>query len=138
MLTLLFHAGATDTTLAPATGGIDVTGYAPAIVIVTRVSPSTGQVDVTGYAPVVDYPPVEEQPAGGGNSAWYRPLRIDDVLPPLERERVLRPASGASVVLRGYAPTLRRSVRIADDVEFDIPDEVLAMALELLEELETA
>jgi len=40
--------------------------------------------------------------------------------------------------VRGYAPTLRRSVRIAEDIEFDIPDEVLAMALELLEEWETA
>lgn len=159
MLTLLFQAGASGgTTLAPTTGSVDVTGYAPrialrlvpgtgdvnvtgyapALVRVTRLSPATGQIDITGYAPTVDYPR-EEQPAGGGaSSAWHRRLRTDDVLPPLERERVLRPASAAGVVVRGYAPTLRRSVRIAEDIEFDIPDEVLAMALELLEEWETA
>jgi hypothetical protein len=123
-------------TLAPSSGAVEVAGNVPAIAL--AVAPAAGAVSVAGNVPTVDYPPVEEQPAGGGNSAWYRRLREDDVLPPLERERVLRPASAAGVVVRGYAPTLRRSVRIAEDIEFDIPDEVLAMALELLEEWETA
>jgi hypothetical protein len=122
--------------LVPGTGDINITGYAPAIRTGTRLSPGTGHIDVTGYAPTVDYPR-EEQPAGG-NSGLYRRPRADDYLPPLERERVLRPASAAGVLVRGYAPTLRRSVRISEEVDIDIPDEVLAMALELLEEWETA
>jgi len=122
--------------LVPGTGDINVTGYAPGIVTVTRLSPATAQIDVTGYAPTLVIPR-EEQETGGGSGLYRRP-RMDDYLPPLERERVLRPASAAGVLVRGYAPTLRRSVRIAEDIEFDIPDEVLAMALELLEEWETA
>lgn len=114
MLTLLFQA-ASGTTLAPQTGSIDVTGYAPEILGLS-VEP--------------------EKPVSLGG-ARHRGFVVDDYIP--QRSRVLAVPSGASSAVRGYAPSIRRSVRIADSVDIEIPDEVLAAALDLLdEEWETA
>jgi len=149
------------TLVAPATGEIDLSGYVPAIVAVTRLSPSAGEIDVTGYVPTVSalsssvdiipttgsvsvggyvptviYPPVSGGGGRGGN-AWHRRLRPDDYLPFLETVRTLRPASGATGIVRGYVPKLS-AIMQHDEPDLEIPEEVLGMVLELFEEWDTA
>jgi hypothetical protein len=125
--------------LATDTADISVTGYTPTVSALSSsvdIAPTTGRVSVSGYVPDVVYP---QDPGGGGRggNAWHRRLRPDDYLPFLETVRTLRPVSGATGIVRGYVPKLS-AIMQHDEPDLEIPEEVLAMVLELFEKWETA
>jgi hypothetical protein len=122
--------------IVPGAGQVDVTGYAPTILAPVTLTPGAGQVDITGHAPaVVSVSPAPDVPVSLGGSR-HRGFVVDDYIP--QRSRVLAVPAGASHRVSGYAPSIRRTVRIAETVDIDIPDDVLAAALDMLDEMELA
>jgi len=115
-----------DTNIAPLSGSLAFTGYAPGISQPLTIEPASGALSFTGYAPTVDQSAVGTVIAPLAGS-----LTFTGYAPGITQPRTLAAVSGA-LSFTGYAPSISQRARQEFvQASFDLPSNTPVMDAEV-------